>query len=152
MEASRIVVGFANSVAGAAALKWAIRHTRDGGVVIAVSVCGIRTPTGSTDLFHTARLRMIDDAVARMRQDPNVSVEQSVLDGEPGPTLVGLAEEADSLVLGRHGYSRSGTTIFGSVIRHCLQHATCPVVAVPVGADHTAPMILSRQSSADSPQ
>ncbi|OKI13785.1 hypothetical protein A6A25_15975 [Saccharothrix sp. CB00851] len=107
-------------------------------MVVAVSVCGIRTPTGSTDLFHTVRLRMVDDAVTRMRQHPGVRVEQSVLDGEPGPTLVGLAEQADSLVLGRHGYNRGGQTIFGSVIRHCLQHATCPVVVVPVGADLAA--------------
>ncbi|QQQ79421.1 universal stress protein [Saccharothrix sp. 6-C] len=132
MEASRIVVGLDNSAASAAALRWAIRHTRAGGVVVAVSVCGMRTPKGSTDLFHTVRLRLVDDAVTRMGPNPSVRVEQSVLDGEPGPTLVELAGEADSLVLGRHGYSRGGMTIFGSVIRHCLEHATCPVVVVPV--------------------
>lgn len=138
MEASRIVVGMDNSAASAAALKWAIRHTRDGGVVVAVSVCGIRTPRGSTDVFHTARLRAVDDAVTRMGPNPTVHVEQSVLDGDPGPALVELAGAADSLVLGRHGYSRGGTTILGSVIRHCLEHATCPVVVVPVGQEQAA--------------
>ncbi|KOX20500.1 hypothetical protein ADK67_29915 [Saccharothrix sp. NRRL B-16348] len=138
MEASRIVVGLDNSAAGAAALRWAVRHAREGGVVVAVSVCGIRTPTGGTDLFHTVRLRRMDDTVTRMGPIPSVRVEQSVLDGEPGPTLVELAEEADSLVLGRHGYVRGGMTILGSVIRHCLEHATCPVVVVPVGTEQAA--------------
>ncbi|RKT54210.1 universal stress protein [Saccharothrix australiensis] len=138
MEASRIVVGMDNTAASAAALRWAVRHMREGGVVVAVSVCGLRTPTGDVDLFHTARLRMMHDTVTRMGSEGGVQVEESVLDGEPGPALVELAEEADSLVLGRHGYSRGGVTVLGSVIRHCLEHATCPVVVVPAHGGHAA--------------
>ncbi|MFI9011132.1 universal stress protein [Actinosynnema sp. NPDC053489] len=131
MEAKRIIVGVDNSAAGKAALEWAIRHTQDGGVVIAASVCGLTTPNGRSDVFHSARLRTVDDALEGIGAGAGVRVERSVLDGDPGPALVELAGEADGLVLGRHGYSRAGVTILGSVIRHCLEHATCPVVVVP---------------------
>ncbi|MFE2754506.1 universal stress protein [Actinosynnema sp. NPDC059335] len=131
MEAKRIIVGVDNSAAGKAALEWAIRHTQDGGVVVAASVCGLRTPGGSADVFHSARRRAVDDALEGIGSSGSVRVERSVLDGEPGPALVELAGEADGLVLGRHGYTRGGVTILGSVIRHCLEHATCPVVVVP---------------------
>ncbi|MEU4744546.1 universal stress protein [Actinosynnema sp. NPDC023658] len=138
MEARRIIVGVDSSAAGAAALEWAVRHTQQGGVVIAVSVCGMRTPEGNVDVFHSARSRMVRDALGRVTSAGGVRVEQSVLDGEPGPTLVELAGEADGLVLGRHGYSRGGITILGSVIRHCLEHATCPVVVVPAARQQVA--------------
>ncbi|GAA1351742.1 universal stress protein [Saccharothrix algeriensis] len=131
MEAGRIVVGMDNSAASAAALEWAVGHTRAGGVVVAVSVCGIRTPNGGADVFHAIRSRRVHDAVTRVRLGGGVHVEESVLDGEPGPALVELAGGADGLVLGRHGYSRGGVTVLGSVIRHCLEHALCPVVVVP---------------------
>ncbi|NUT46005.1 MAG: universal stress protein [Saccharothrix sp.] len=131
MEGKRIVVGVDSSAAGTAALEWAVRHTPGGGVVIAATVCGMRTPQGGADVFHSARLRVVREALGRVAAEGGVRVEESVLDGEPGPTLVELAGAADSLVLGRHAYSRGGVTILGSVIRHCLEHAMCPVVVVP---------------------
>lgn len=131
MQANQLVVGMDISPASAAALKWAVRHTRDGGTVIAVSVCGMRTPQGAADLFHSTRLRLMRDALRRIGPHDGVHVEPTVLDGDPGPALVKLAEHADSLVLGRHGYSRGGITVVGSVIMHCLQNASCPVVVVP---------------------
>lgn len=130
MEANQIVVGMDNSRASAAALEWAMCQVRDGGTVVAVSVCGMRTPYGSADVFHSTRLRVMRDAIARISPREGVRVEQSVLDGEPGPALVKLAEQADSLVLGLHGYRRGGETVVGSVIVHCLKHASCPVVVV----------------------
>lgn len=135
MDAKQIVVGVDNSPAGAAALDWAVRHTRDGGTVVAVSVCGMHTSNGAQDAFHSARLRVVRDAVERLGPHENVRVEQAVLDGEPGPALVALAEAADGLVLGRHGYRRGAVTVMGSVIRHCLTYATCPVVVVPTEGD-----------------
>ncbi|MFT7841607.1 universal stress protein [Saccharothrix sp. BKS2] len=89
---------------------------------------------GGQDVFHSARLRTLRDALARLTAYGGVHVEQAVLDGEPGPALVKPAETADGLVLGRHGYRRGGVTVMGSVITHCLTHATCPVVVVPTGA------------------
>lgn len=131
MEAQHIVVGLDSSPAGVAALRWAVHHTRSGGTVTVVSVCGLHPANASRDAFHSARLRTVHDTLARVGPHEGVRVEQAVLDGDPGPTLVKLAEKADGLVLGRHGYHRGGATVFGSVIVHCLQHATCPVVVVP---------------------
>ncbi|QFZ22629.1 universal stress protein [Saccharothrix syringae] len=131
MDAKQIVVGMDSSPAGAAALEWAVRHTRDGGTVVAASVCGMVGSNGGRDAFHGARLRILRDALARLGAHDGVLVEEAVLDGEPGPALVRLAEEADGLVLGRHGYRRGPETVMGSVIMHCLRNATCPVVIVP---------------------
>jgi nucleotide-binding universal stress UspA family protein len=57
-----------------------------------------------------------------------------VVRGEPGPSLVGLADSAhDVLVVGAGRRGRLARIGHGQVSRYCLAHAVCPVVAVPPG-------------------
>ena len=54
-----------------------------------------------------------------------------VVRGEPGPSLVGVADSAHDLLVvgaGRRGPARLW---HGRVSRHCLARARCPVIAVP---------------------
>ncbi|MGM1065273.1 universal stress protein [Saccharothrix sp. Mg75] len=130
----RIVVGVDASPAGAAALEWAVRHAGSGGTVLAVSACRMHPEVcGGGDAFHTAHRRVLREAVAGLGPVPGVRVEETVVDGEAGPALVGSAEDADLLVLGGHGYRRGDVTVVGSVITYCVRHAPCPVVVVPTG-------------------
>ncbi len=55
-----------------------------------------------------------------------------VLRGEPGATLVNVANRADDVLVigaGRRGWPRRWLSC--RVSRYCLAHADCPVVAVP---------------------
>lgn len=52
--------------------------------------------------------------------------------GEPGPTIVELAEELepDLLVIGRRGVGRVRALVLGSVSEYVLANATCPITIV----------------------
>jgi nucleotide-binding universal stress UspA family protein len=63
---------------------------------------------------------------------PDVPMQSQVVRGEPGPSLVGTAnQEGDLLVIGTGKRSRLGRVAHGRVSRYCLAHAACPVLAVP---------------------
>lgn len=129
----KIVVGVDASPAGAAALEWAVRHA-EGGAVLAVSVCRMFPEVcGGGNAFHSAHRRVLHEAVEALGPVAGAQVEQAVVDGEPGPVLVELADGADTLVLGGHQYHRGDVAVVGSVITYCVRHATCPVVVVPAG-------------------
>ncbi|MGW5640037.1 universal stress protein [Streptomyces sp. NPDC003832] len=52
--------------------------------------------------------------------------------GVPGPALVRIADrDTDVLVIGAGRRGRLRRALGPSVSRHCLAHATCPVLAVP---------------------
>jgi nucleotide-binding universal stress UspA family protein len=57
-----------------------------------------------------------------------------VVEGQPGPVLVELSQQADLLVLGTGEHTGVRRLMHGSVSHHCLSHAYGPVVAVPMSA------------------
>lgn len=62
---------------------------------------------------------------------PGVPLHAVVVRGAPGPALVATADREDDVLVvgaGRRGLHRAFS---GRVSRHCLAHATCPVLAVP---------------------
>ncbi|HEX6345202.1 universal stress protein [Umezawaea sp.] len=160
--AQRIIVGIDGSPASTAALRWAVRQARNSGSpVLAVSVRGIDVkPPSSTPLPVTEPLGAdpsreqhalaLRTAVEELGQDAEgVVIDQLVPTGEPAKVLAELSEGAEGLVLGGHGYRRSGLTVIGSVAAHCLRHARCPVTVVPlasVRADGTAVPDPARES------
>jgi hypothetical protein len=71
-----------------------------------------------------------DAAFGGMPDD--IPVRTLVVRARPGPLLVELADQPDDLlVVGYGGRSQLGRAVHGSVTRHCLARATCPVLAVP---------------------
>lgn len=74
------------------------------------------------------------------RLSPDVEAHGLVLDGFAGPALVeACADGVDLLITGSRGYGPARSVLLGSVSRHLLDHAPCPVIAMPrgvsVGAD-----------------
>ena len=79
---------------------------------------------------HERMREAFDAAFGGMPDD--IPVRTLVVRARPGPLLVELADQPDDLlVVGYGGRSQLGRAVHGSVTRHCLAHATCPVLAVP---------------------
>jgi nucleotide-binding universal stress UspA family protein len=66
--------------------------------------------------------------------EPGIEVEQKVVEGEAGDALVAESESAELVVVGSHGRSGLKAALLGSVSRHVVSHAACPVVVVKASA------------------
>jgi nucleotide-binding universal stress UspA family protein len=74
---------------------------------------------------------VLSSAVAdAIGDDAAVDVEQRIVERDPGEALVKESAEADLVVVGSHGRSGLSAALLGSVSRHVVDHATCPVVVV----------------------
>jgi nucleotide-binding universal stress UspA family protein len=64
--------------------------------------------------------------------ESHVPVEHRLVDGEPSPEILKLAEEigCDLIVMGSHGRRGLGRLVLGSVAEQVLRHAHCPVVTI----------------------
>jgi nucleotide-binding universal stress UspA family protein len=77
--------------------------------------------------------RVLTEAVEGVGGD--LQVESRVAVGPAGQALVqAAAGDVDVLVIGSRGYGPARSVLLGSVSRHVLAHASCPVVVVPRGA------------------
>ena len=72
--------------------------------------------------------------------EPGVEIEQKIVEGDAGDALVAESESAELVVVGSHGRTGLKAALLGSVSRHVVSHAACPVVVVkpPAVADHVA--------------
>jgi nucleotide-binding universal stress UspA family protein len=66
--------------------------------------------------------------------EPGIEVERKLVEGEAGDALVTESESAELLVVGSHGRSGLKAALLGSVSRHVVTHAACPVVVVKAAA------------------
>jgi nucleotide-binding universal stress UspA family protein len=69
---------------------------------------------------------------------PDVEVVRSVVEGEPGPQLVRLSQNARMLVVGARGRGPVAALVLGSVSMDAVHHAHCPVAVVPRRRTDTA--------------
>ncbi|WP_020579223.1 universal stress protein [Actinopolymorpha alba] len=140
-----LVVGVDGSAATRRALAWAVQQARrTHRVVHAVSVCSLTPPPTADalpappappeelDALSQAHEDLLDTAVRRAAPErQGVVVHQSVIYGEPGPTLCAMAGKASALVVGSHGRDPGSPSCLGSVSSYCVCHARCPVVVIP---------------------
>jgi nucleotide-binding universal stress UspA family protein len=63
-----------------------------------------------------------------------VVISRRVLEGDAGQTLESESKDATMLVVGRRGHGAISHLVLGSVSRHVVAHAHCPVVVVPAAA------------------
>jgi len=143
-----IVVGVDGSEGGHRALQWAAREasTRGGAVqaVIAWSWDGMEYgPIAATRPEEEAERarglldREIQDLIKS--NGSHLPVAGEAIEGRPADVLSAAGRSADLLVLGSHGHSRVRHTVLGSVSEECIRKAACPVVVIPVPADHHEP-------------
>ena len=95
---------------------------------------------GYADLVagHTAtedEERGLAESMAGTRERyPDVEAHTILSQRMPEQCLLDLGDQVDLLVVGVHHQSRAAQFMFGSVSVWLVEHATCPVAVVPIGA------------------
>ncbi|MFD5462167.1 universal stress protein [Kitasatospora sp. NPDC127059] len=123
------------------ALRWAVEQARlTGAVVDAVTAWTYPTitawarTTADPQIDRSARnapARTVEEVVG---PEPPVEIRQRAIRGNAAEVLLEQARGADLLVVGSRGYGGFERALLGSVSRHCVEHAPCPVVVVPTVA------------------
>jgi nucleotide-binding universal stress UspA family protein len=77
-----------------------------------------------------ARISLDSIVAEALGSEPGVEVERKLVEGDAGDALVAESASAELLVVGSHGRSGLKAALLGSVSRHVVSHAACPVVVV----------------------
>lgn len=143
----RIVVGIDGSTGSRSALAWAMTQALlTGATVEAVaawqeSVMPLGSgyalsETGYLDGLSVAAIaqKVADATVAAVTADLDELADVHILtvEGHPAQVLPETAVGAQLLVVGSRGHGTFAGMLLGSVSQHCVQHASCPVVVVPI--------------------
>lgn len=146
----RYVVGVDGSSASRVALRWAIEDARVHGAHIdAVFAFPYATPAlvglpeamympaMSYDVAKKEAESALDGIVdgALHGEEPGVTIDRVVVQGGAAKNLLALAEDADLLVVGSRGLGGFKGMLLGSVSKHCVTHAPCPVLVIPAPGD-----------------
>jgi nucleotide-binding universal stress UspA family protein len=146
--AGKIVVGVDGSEPSHEALRWAAAEAAlRGARIVAAHAWTFVPPTpigepgmipmpatdyvGQLDAERNAALAELDAALAEVFPDgvPD-DLESKLLEGDAEDALVREAADAELLVVGSRGRSGLKSVLLGSVSRHVVSHAPCPVVVV----------------------
>lgn len=135
-EPGRIVVGVDGSEPSKKALRWARFVAKASGARLeAVAVWRIPpvamggwptdfNPEGET---RAALQTAVSEALG---PDPDVPVQQVVLEGNAAQALIAASEGAYMLVVGSRGYGGFAGLLLGSVSSVCAERAPCPVLVI----------------------
>ena len=85
-----------------------------------------------SDAARIALDEAVEDALGA---EPGIEVERKLVEGDAGEVLVAESSGAELVVVGSHGRSGFKAALLGSVSRHVVDHATCPVVVVKTRGD-----------------
>jgi nucleotide-binding universal stress UspA family protein len=141
---SGIIVGIDGSSHSGRALEWAIneaaiRHAPLTVLAVEQAITGFwGAPViypGDEDLTEHARKvaqEETDVALAKLAaEDRPPEVTVLAVAGIPGEEILGVASDADMIVVGSRGAGGFKKLLMGSVSTHVTHHARCPVVVVP---------------------
>jgi nucleotide-binding universal stress UspA family protein len=140
----RIVVGVDSSPNSRTALRWALAQARLTGAGVD-AVAAWQEPAVAGDVSGWSPLMFDGDSLAVItekalaetvgdvvgQQNEPVHIATHVVQGHPAQVLLRAADGAQLLVVGSRGHGTFAGILLGSVSRHCVQHAPCPVVVVP---------------------
>jgi nucleotide-binding universal stress UspA family protein len=144
-----IVVGVDGSEPSREALRWAAAEAKlRGSRIVAVHAWPFVPPAvlaepgmfpipggadyaGQLQAEESAARDELERALAEALPDNvGVEIEPRLLEGDAGDRLVGESVGAELLVVGSSGRSGIASVLLGSVSRHVVSHAPCPVVVV----------------------
>lgn len=140
---AQIVVGLDDSPQSVAALRWAADYaTRTGVQLRLVHVWALNAPAiyGTTVALRETIVQDARASLTKLVRDTLGSAvlrggwRLEVVEGQTGPTLVKLAEDAELLVLGTGEHTGVSRLMDGSVSHHCISHARVPVLVMPLAA------------------
>ena len=140
-----VTVGSDLTSRASTALRWAVGEAKRSGARVQV-VTVWHPGLASHEVMPPAAERgeLMADALTDAGLEPG---EASVvmLEGRPGPTLVDAARGSQLLVVGSAGHVGALGAMSGSVSRHCVRHAPCPVAVVgpAAGADPVERVLVS---------
>ncbi|MCG7593010.1 universal stress protein [Mycobacterium sp. PSTR-4-N] len=129
-----VLVGVDGSASATAALRWAVAEAR----VRATTLCVVHVAADTDDVLDEAVAIATTDTVD---EAPHVTGVR--LAGSPAGVLARQSQDAEMVVVGRHGDATRLHRLLGSVTTGVLHHAHCPVAVVhadptPTGASiHT---------------
>jgi nucleotide-binding universal stress UspA family protein len=134
----RIVVGVDGSPCSAQAVDWAADEaSRRGAPLVLLHVAHPSWLAVGSELpvivaqEPPPRPAYLDDEVARVtRLHPDLDVSCLEVLGAPAQTLIEHSQDAALVVVGARGRARVVEMVLGSVSRHVVAHAHCPVVVV----------------------
>jgi nucleotide-binding universal stress UspA family protein len=143
----RIVVGVDGSPCSKRALGWAVHEAYLAGATVE-AIASWQDPTmsgygfgwmppvsGESQDWAVVTDTYLKEAVteAVSHHGEQVEVVSRVVEGHPAQVLLDAAVGAQLLVVGSRGHGTLAGMLLGSVSQHCVQHAPCPVVVVPLG-------------------
>lgn len=141
---SLVVVGIDGSPGSDAAQRWALAQaTRHGAALRVVTVfpppvsevvapVGLPVAMVDTDQARKPYVDLLDQTVAALAAAaPGTPIDSVLAEGPTADELIGSAEDADLLVVGRSGRSQALAVLLGSVSRAVLHHARVPVAVIP---------------------
>jgi nucleotide-binding universal stress UspA family protein len=142
------VGGLDDSLASAAALRWAVdKAVATGGEVYAVNVFhpgsvlpASRSPYVPAEVpiaqeeqqaaLVQAR-NIVESALAGVPEAEDARIEVAAVFGDPQVTLIALSTGSDALVLGASHHAGLAARVLGSTALGCAANALCPVMIVP---------------------
>ena len=143
-----IVVGVDGSEASRDALRWAAEEARlRSAPLVALHAWSFVPPqpigdpgmlavpagdlagqlSAESDAAQIALDEAVEDALGTVS---GVELERKLTEGDAGEALVAESKGAELVVVGSHGRSGFKAALLGSVSRHVVDHAACPVVVV----------------------
>jgi nucleotide-binding universal stress UspA family protein len=146
----RVVVGTDGSSAARCATHFAAREAERRGAVLEV-MHSFEVPITAVDPMGTAYVAIDHEElvasaravlaaeVERVRAAvPGVAIESSLHEGSPRTMLVDASKDAELVVVGTAQANELTGFVLGSVCRHVLHRAHCPVAVVPTSPDGAA--------------
>jgi nucleotide-binding universal stress UspA family protein len=125
-ETSQAALGMAFELAASQGRELAVLHAWGHGGVQG-DLASIETRAA---LIEEHKLVVAESLAGYAEKYPDVPVTQHHADREPGHALVAASHDAETVVVGARGRHDSAAVLFGSVSRHVVEHACCPVIVV----------------------
>ncbi|MDR0483569.1 MAG: universal stress protein [Cellulomonadaceae bacterium] len=138
-----VVVGVNETAEAREALDWALAEANSRGVPLTAVLAWSESKVGSSQGANAEVERRKDilfevlDAASR-RVGSTVPMEALVVPGSAREALLGAADTADMLVLGRRRMGKLGRLVLGSVSGEVLERATIPVTVMRHAGDTAA--------------